>query len=72
MDRALPEEQAEGGVVRRRRHAPDGVARIDVLERDVGAALLEVFRDRVPQEDADVAVFDVPRCVPLPVFAISS
>ena len=42
------------------------VAGIDVLEGDRRAGPLEVVGDRVAQKDADVAVLDVPRRVPLP------
>ena len=65
VDRVLSEEQAEGRIVRGRRHASDGVAGIDVLERDRGADPLEVVGDRVAQKDADIAVPDVARRVAL-------
>ena len=55
MHGAVPQEQAEGRIVGVGRHAPDRVARVDVLEADLDAAPLEVLLDRVPQEDADVA-----------------
>ncbi len=46
VDRALSEEQAERRVVRRRRHAPDRVAGIDVLESDFRCQdPFEVVRD---------------------------
>src|SRR4030095_5115938 len=65
LDLPLPEKPAGGRGVRSGGHAPDRVAGIDVLESDGRAGPFEVVGDRVAQEDAHVAVLDVPRCVPL-------
>ena len=51
-----------------RGHAPDGVAGVDVLEVYLPAAALEIVFDRIPEEDADIAVLYVSRRVPLSRF----
>ena len=72
VDRVLPQEQAEGRIVRGRRHASDAVAGIDVLECDRRAGPLEVLGDRVAQKDADSPYRTLPDASRSPLFAIRS
>src|SRR4051794_5305524 len=59
----VSEEEAERRVVRDGGRAPDRVARIDVLETDGYPRFLEVPRDGIAEEHADIAMLDVSRGV---------
>ena len=54
---------AQHAVLGIRRHAPDDVAGIDVFQVDRDSLLLEVRRDPVLQEQPDVLVKHIARCV---------
>jgi hypothetical protein len=54
VNRVARHVPAEDAVARRRGHAADLVARIDVLQGDVGAARGEVLHDPIAQHQADV------------------
>ena len=64
VDRVLAEEQTERRVVSIGRHAPDGVAGIDVLEVQLLLETLEMCVDVIAKEQTDVAEADVARSVP--------
>jgi len=63
VHRTVPQEQAESRVMRICRHAPDGIARIDVLDVYFRTGLFKVLLGRVSQKRSDVSVPDVPGSV---------
>ena len=54
MDRVVPQQETEYGIVRTRRHAADRIAGVDVLKIDLCAELFEMDVDLVTQEVPDV------------------
>jgi uncharacterized RDD family membrane protein YckC len=53
----MRKKQTEGPVIWVCRHAPDDVARIDILDALFRAGLIKVVVDRVAQKSSDVLQF---------------
>ena len=63
MHGAVSEEEAKGRVMWFCRHAPDGIAGIDVFGAYSHAGPFEVFLDCVSEEGSDVTVLEIPGSV---------